>query len=126
MDLEEVGREEVVLLLDKEPEDPALAAKEMLAALAEPVEHLLAVAVAQQQLAAAAAPQVAGLGFRHPLQEQRLFTEAVELAALLAALLEWAAWGAAATLELLGLQTQAAAAEALCQTLLAQQAALAS
>ena len=50
----------------------------------------------------------------------------MELAALLAALLELAEWEVAATLELLGLQTQAAAAAALCQMPLVQQVALAS
>ena len=113
-------------LAQRGQQDLGLAAKAMLAALAEPVEHLQAVAVAQQQLAAPAAPQAAGLGFRHPSQGQRLFTQAVELAALLAALLELAEWEVAATLELLGLQTQAAAAAALCQMPLVQQVALAS
>ena len=82
--------------------------------------------MAQEQLAAAAATQVAGLGFRHLSQEQRLFTQEVELAALLASYREWGAWGAAATLELLGLPTQAVEEEDQIHHLLEKQAALAS
>jgi hypothetical protein len=71
------------------------------------------------------AAQAEAQGFRRPSQEQRLFTEAAELATLLGVLVAWVAWAAAAAWGCLELQTQAAVAAALHQMLLAQQAALA-
>jgi hypothetical protein len=125
VDLVVAARVAAAYLAQQGPEDLGRLVKDLRAALGEPVVHPLAAAAVQEQLAAAAAPQVAGLGFRHPLQEQRLFTEAAELATLLEALLEWGEWAAAAAWGCLELQTQAAVAAVLHQMLLEQRGALA-
>jgi hypothetical protein len=124
VDLVVAARVAAAYLAQQEPEDLGRLVKEMLAALGEPVVHPLAAAVAQQQLAAAAAPQVAGLGFRRPSQAQRLFTAAAELATLLGFLMAWVAWVAAAAWGCLELQTQAAVAAALHQMLLERRVVL--